>query len=468
MEVTAFDIIAIIIYFSFVAIFAYLTRRTKTFSEFSIAKHTIPATMIFASLSATYVGPGFSVGLTSKGYVSGYLFYFLAFTYIIQTILVGILIAPKLSKFRDCHTLGDVLEKFYGKFSHLLGGIISVGLCIGFSAIMAKIGGGLLQTATGLPLMLCIAIVTTVTALYTFSGGIRASIATDGLQFGLFSIIIPVMLLFAFFKSDIPASQIATKAIELTREGFGGMTAIQIVAILLSFLLGETLIPPYANRALAAKSSGASKFGFITAGCFGAIWLGIVFSLGVYGHQLVPDGTNPDDVFITMGIKLLPSGALGLLLAALIAIVMSSQDSVMNAGSVAIVRDILGIHKQLPDRKALLVGRIGTIVIAAVATIVARYSPSIIEGLLICYSIWAPSVLFALLVGLFCKKTVHAAGWLSILAGGLTSIIWQAILKEPAGVPAILVGLVAAAIAYFVGNLIGNKESVLSHEGESQ
>ena len=466
MDVSALDIIAIIVYFGFVGFFAFLTRRTKTFSEFSIAKHTIPATMIFASLSATYVGPGFSVGLTSKGYVSGYLFYFLAFTYIIQTILVGVFIAPKLSQFRHCHTLGDVLERFYGKFAHLLGGVISVGLCIGFSAIMAKIGGGLLQTATGMPLMLCIALVTMVTALYTFSGGIRASIATDGLQFGLFSIIIPILLLIAFFKNTTPVSEIAANAVELTRNGLGGMSTIQIIAIMLSFLLGETLIPPYANRALAAKSSGASKIGFIVAGCFGAIWLGIVFSLGVYAHQFVAEGTNPDNVFISMGVKLLPAGAFGLLLAALIAIVMSSQDSVMNAGAVAIVRDILGIHKELPDKKALLAGRIGTIFVAAVATVVARYSPSIIEGLLICYSIWAPSVLLALLIGLFRKKTVHMAGWLSMLAGGMTSIVWQAVLKEPAGIPAILAGLIAAAIGYLVGNFIGKKESVLSHEGE--
>ena len=200
MAITAIDIVAIIAYFAFVGIFSFLTRRTRTFAEFSVAKHTIPAGMIFASLSATFVGPGFSVGFTGKGYSTGYLFYFLAFTFIIQTILVGIFVAPKLSLFRNCHTLGDVLDRCYGKSAHLLGGIISVGLCIGLAAIIAKIGGGFLQATTGLPLMLCIVVFTSVTTLYTFTGGIRASIATDGLQFGLFSIIIPMMLLTAFLK----------------------------------------------------------------------------------------------------------------------------------------------------------------------------------------------------------------------------------------------------------------------------
>ena len=97
---------------------------------------------------------------------------------------------------------------------------------------------------------------------------------------------------------------------------------------------------------------------------------------------IVVDGTAPDNVFMAMGLTLLPHGAFGLLLAALIAIVMSSQDSVMNAGSVAIVRDIVGCNKEPNEKNALLMGRFGTVFIAIVATIVARYSPSIIDGLM--------------------------------------------------------------------------------------
>ena len=251
----------------------------------------------------------------------------------------------------------------------------------------------------------------------------------------------------------------ASQAIELTKEGFEGTSAMQIIALLLSFLLGETLIPPYANRALAAQSSRAARYGFILAGCFGVVWFGIVFTLGIYGRQFVAEGTLPDDVLISMGAALWPAGAFGLLLAALIAIVMSSQDSVLNAGSVAIARDIVGVRKEMNDKNALLIGRIGTVFIAVIATIVARYSPSVIEGLLICYSIWAPSVLLPLLIGLFRRKTVHAAGWASMLAGGITSIVWQAVLKEPAGVPAILLGLVASVIGYVIGHVMGTNES---------
>ena len=156
MKITTLDALGIVSYFVIVGIFAFLTRRTRSFSDFSVGNRKVPAAMIFASMAATYIGPGFSVGFTAKGFTSGYLFLVLSLTYGIQTILMGLFFAPKLSEHRDCHTIGDVMGKKYGTFSHFLAGIVSVGLCIGFTAVMGKIGGVLLQSVTGWSLPVCI------------------------------------------------------------------------------------------------------------------------------------------------------------------------------------------------------------------------------------------------------------------------------------------------------------------------
>ena len=152
MNLHPLDITAIVGYFVLMAILGYLTRRTKTFSEFAVGRRSIPMTMIFASLAATIVGPGFSVGVTSKSWNMGFLFYFLVVAFAGQTLLTGIFFGPKLTQERDCNTLGDVMRKRYGRFTHLLTGILSVGLCIGFTAVMGKIGGSILQGITGWPL----------------------------------------------------------------------------------------------------------------------------------------------------------------------------------------------------------------------------------------------------------------------------------------------------------------------------
>jgi SSS family solute:Na+ symporter len=165
-----------------------------------------------------------------------------------------------------------------------------------------------------------------------------------------------------------------------------------------------------------------------------------------------------------MGKHLLTPLFYGVLLAGVVAIIMSSQESLMNSASVALVRDIIGLRGKLSDHTELILGRLATIAIAVLAVVVAQYSPSIIEGLLICYSIWAPGLLFPFLLGLYLKRTKPMAGWLSMLAGAITSIVWQTVLKEPGAVPSILVGLAASGIGYVIGHFAGPESSV--REGE--
>jgi SSS family solute:Na+ symporter len=304
-------------------------------------------------------------------------------------------------------------------------------------------------------------------AVYTFTGGVRAVIAADGVQFLWFSLMIPILLLLAFFKSPASASEVADKAMELTKSGFSGLTTIQIVGIMVSFLLGETLTPPYANRALAAQSETASRQGFVWAGLYCPIWLGICATIGIFGYQFLAPGTAADDVFLGMGKTLLPGVLYGALLAAVLAIVMSSQESLMNSASVALVRDVINLNGKLSDKKQLFFGRAGTMVIAVIAIVVSMYAPSIIDGLLICYSVWAPGLLVPLIFGLYLKRTRPMAGWLSMILGASASIVWQTVLKEPAGIPAILVGLTASLAAYAVGHLLDKKELPLI-TGENQ
>ncbi|GFO81893.1 MAG: sodium:solute symport protein [Methyloceanibacter sp.] len=463
MSLGRWDIVGVFAYFMATGVFAYLVRRTRSFAEFSVGSRKVPAAMVFASMAATYIGPGFSVGFASKGYSSGYLFYLLALTYPLQTALVAFLFAPRLSLFRDCHTIGDVIARRYGRFSQFLAGVISVGLCIGFTAVMGKIGGDLLHAVTGWPLTVSVAVVTMSTALFTFTGGVRAVIATDAVHFTWFSIVVPFVLLLAFIKHPQGADAIGARAGELTHAGFVGMSWIQMLAIAVSFLLGETLIPPYANRALAAQSEQASRTGFFLAGLYCVVWLAIVATIGVVAHGLLPPDTAADGVFLAVGRAMLPYGTYGLLLAAVIAIVMSSQESVLNSATVALTRDIVGtvFGPALADRQALIASRVGTIVIAAIAACAALYAPSIIDGLLICYSIWAPGLLLPFLLGLYLKRTTPMAGWLSMITGSASSILWQTVLREPGGVPAIFVGLAAGAVAYAVGHLIGARRDVI-------
>ena len=185
-------VVAYVLVLTFVAVRA---RAARNFTEFSLARRALPLALVFGSLAATYVGPGFSIGFVGRGFKSGFLFLAVGLAYSIQNILVGLLVAPRLRGLKDCHTLGDAIGQKYDRKCQILAGIISVSICTFFAAVMAHAGKVVLKDILGLPGWSSVIIVVGVTALYTTLGGLRASVITDAFQFTTFAILLPVTLL---------------------------------------------------------------------------------------------------------------------------------------------------------------------------------------------------------------------------------------------------------------------------------
>lgn len=453
--VTRLDLLTVAAYFVVIGIYGYYTRRSRTFGDYAVGRHSVPAMMVFASLAAAIIGPGFSVGSTGKAYDQGFLFYLLCLPYALQTIVVGIFVAPRLTAHRDCTTLGDIMRKSYGPLAQVLTGLISIGMLVGFTAVIGRIGAGMLSEVTGWSLGVCLVAVTGTTALLTFTGGVRATVATEAVQFALFAVVVPIMLWIALARSPLDLAALSRQAGVLTSQAISSSSAVQMFGVGVSFMLGEALLPTYVNRALAATSPAGSRAGFVMSGSYVVVWLAIVAALGIVANGLLPPGLPPDSVFVSLAQHVLPAGMYGLILAALIAIVMSSQEATLNSASVSLVRDLVPRLARLDDRQSLRLAQAFTLILAALAIVIASYSPSIIEGLLILYSIWAPTILLPLVAALFIAQPRPLAGCLAIVCGGSVSIVWQTVLHEPAGVPAILAGLAAAGLAFLAGHVAG-------------
>jgi len=449
---------------------AVRARAAREFEEFSLAKRALPLALVFGSLAATYVGPAFSIGFVGRGFKSGLLFLGIGLAYAIQNILVGLFVAPRLRHLKECHTLGDAIGQKYDQKCQILAGVISVGLCAGFAAVMAKAGGGVLHDVFGLPLWSSVFIVVAVTALYTTFGGLRASVVTDAFQFSSFAILLPMILLFVLaFHLKGGVETFAAEASTATKNGLDVTSPIEIIGLLAAFLLGETLIPPYANRALASRTTNVSKNGFILAGLFSVCWFMVMIALGITARSIIPMDTGEDFVLLNLVESIMPTFGYALLLVVLVSVVMSSLDSLLNAGAVAFTQDIIKPFVKLPDASALNVGRAATIVIALVAAAGAVAVPSIIGGLLICYTIWAPAILPTLIIGLWIKRPRPLAGTLSMGVGTAVAILLWIILRlifkyvYPSDVeipPLIILPAIGAALlAYALGHWIRRDKS---------
>jgi len=134
---------AVIVYVMVLAFIALRARIAREYEEFSVAKRMLPLALVFGGITATYVGPGFSIGFVDNGFRTGFLFSIVGLAYAIQNISVGLLVAPKLRALQGCYTLGDAIGQKYDRRCQILAGIISVGLCTLFSAVMINAGGKL-------------------------------------------------------------------------------------------------------------------------------------------------------------------------------------------------------------------------------------------------------------------------------------------------------------------------------------
>jgi SSS family solute:Na+ symporter len=459
-------LLVIAVYGAILTWVALRARAALRFDDFSLARRSLALPLVFGSLAATYVGPAFSIGFVGRGFRTGYLFLGIGLAVTVQNLLVGLFIAPRLRALEGCHTLGDVIGQKYNRPCQILAGLISVGLCTGFAGVVIKAGGQLISDTMGLPLWSAVIVVGGVTTLYTTFGGLRASVVTDAFQFMAFSVLIPIILIVLIMSLSQDGQAFFSQASDPTRYGGGSMSFIDLIGWVTAFLLGETLIPPYANRALASRSTQVSRNAFVLAGGFSAAWFTVMITLGILAATspvlvdhiaTLPADAQEDAVLMAFVRLKLPPLFHSLLLVVLMSIVMSSLDSLLNAGAVAFTRDMIQSYRKLDDKQALAVGRSATVLIATGAAVGALKVPGILAGLRICYSIWAPAILPVLFLGLWLKRPRPLAGILSMGIGTLMAILFEFVLPwfwpHLSVVPGILPALGAALLAYGVGSV---------------
>ena len=79
------SILVVVGYAALLTFVAVRARAAREFAEFSLAKRALPLALVFGSLAATYVGPGFSIGFVGKGFKSGLLFLCVGLAYLCET-----------------------------------------------------------------------------------------------------------------------------------------------------------------------------------------------------------------------------------------------------------------------------------------------------------------------------------------------------------------------------------------------
>ena len=427
------DIGIIIGYFLVVLFIGFsYTRKNSDGKEFFLAGRSLGWGAIGFSLFASNISSSTLIGLSGQAYRSGISVSNYEWMATLLLVFMTIFIIPFYIR-SGITTIPEFLEKRYNRFARRYVSLVMVISSIIVDTAAGLFAGGLILQIffPSLVLWQTYLIITLLAGTYTALGGLRAVVFTDILQAIIILMGGSIMLFAVLGQFDYSWS----KAVSSVPESH--MSFIQPIdddsLPWLGTLIGVPILGFYywcttqiiCQRILGAKDLKNARWGALLGGL---LKLPVVFLMvvpGLFAVYLLPGLENSDMVFAEMVIGLLPPGVIGIVLAGLIAAIMSSMDSALNASSALIVMDF--IQPSRPKLKPDEIGRIGRTTTLALMVFSAIWAPvignfdGIFDYLQIVLSFIVPPIVTVFLLGVLWSRGTSEGAKAALIFGHLIS-----------------------------------------------
>lgn len=392
-------------------------RRMKGLDDFFLAFRRLSGPLVALSLTASWFGATSILVSTDEAFRTGSAALWLVGIPAVATLLIlGGLVRP-LRRMSPL-TLPELAEIRYGGTVRRLASILIVWYMALLAASQMVALGTFLKTFLGRSYLECLALATAVVLLYSVAGGLRSVVATDIIQCLLLAASLTALIVFLSKENAVgPAALTASPA---ASAGWGGLFAGfgENGLIFLSFVLAWTISPIALQRIQAAKDERAARFGLGAAAAMLSLLFGMVMAIGILSRPLFPGRTIPGPLLSVLISDKLGTWLGGLLFAAVLAAVMSTLDTALNAGALALTRDVFGRIKPIKPDRVIGVSRLSTILMAAAALAVAWRFPSILKTIGLASEIMAEGFFVPGLAMFFVPQKRPLAGLLSLGLGG--------------------------------------------------
>ncbi len=461
------DYLIVIVYLvSVMGLGLYASRGIKNLNQYAVAGRDYTAPVVFATLSAAFIGGGFTLGNAEKVFMWGIVNIFALWGFSFKEILVAKYIAPRMQAHRDAISIGDIMVKAYGKPGRLVSGICGVLLCIGIIGAQVGAMGYVFETFLNISRIWGIILGCGTLIVYVTLGGIRAVVITEILQFVILALGLPLALVFAVIHAGGVESVLARIPVDhLTIPG-AHLSWVAFISLFLTFMLGETLVPPYLQRLLIGKDIHHIARGTLWSGLFSIPFFAITGCLGLVALAMQPD-LDPNLAVPYLVKTALPVGIVGIVIASIICVVMSSAESFLNAASVAFTNDIVKplMKKPLEASQELRIAKIFTLFCGIGAVIMAVKVASVIDILIYAYHFWAPMMVVPLVAAIFGFRTSTKVYLTSVICGFVSMWVWQYGLNNPYGLEGLVVGVIMNIVSLYVAQKCwGNEVSPVLEE----
>jgi SSS family solute:Na+ symporter len=309
----------------------------------------------------------------------------------------------------------------------------------------------------------------------------RAVVSTDVLQFVILVIGIGVasaILMSQHVGFESMRAAASTGQFQITSH----LSATKLFSLLVAFLLGETFAPTYTVRCFIAEDKQHAQWGVAGAGIFLLLFLPIAtFILGTAaqinpevqaaienekqqllhaaadtGKPLTEEAAEHQAyqvAFPTLVRVTFHPVFAGVMIAAIIAAVMSSADSCLSSLATVVMEDTYRRHVNpaATDHQRLRVAQATTLILGVAATVCAWQFSNVADILVFVYDFWAPTMVLPFIVAVFWYHESRVPAVVaSMVVGTVAAIVWRFGLGSPGDVGPALFGFGAALLAFFV------------------
>lgn len=424
--------------FGSLAIGLYMAQRAKAgqnSSNFFLGGRKIKWPVIGASLFATNIGAEHLVGLSGDSYRYGLSAGSVELTTAITLGFACAILFPYYIK-NKIFTIPEFLEIRYNrsarKFFSGLMLIISVMTKLAFTLFA---GALVLNSLLGWSVMETVFYIGVAVAIFTMIGGFTAVAYTDTIQAVIMIAGTTIMLVIGLDKvggwsglmNTVPEAMTIAKPYDDATYPFWGILATAFYAGIFYWGIDQVNV----QRTLAAPNLKQARWGAMFA-VFLKLFPLFIFALpGVIAFALYPglEGDETRQTFILLLNNLLPTGLRGLVLASLVAALITSLIAVLNSVSTLVVRDfVLEYKPDISDKKQVFIGRV-VIMAAALLGIAAAYmvyknEEGLYKYLQTISAYLVVPVFPAIFFGIVSKKVTLTAAKVSVVLGILISTLF--------------------------------------------
>jgi SSS family solute:Na+ symporter len=440
------DWVVIAAYFAvvFVVAFSVSTREKSrsTAAGYFLGSRNAGWFIVGASLFASNIGSEHLVGLAGSGAARGVAVGQFEILASLILLLLAWFFVPFYLK-SGVFTMPEFLERRYSPAARWYLAVISiVGYVLTKISVTIFAGAVVFEALMGLDFWTGALIVVIATGLYTVLGGMRAVLYTDMLQA---LVMIGGSLVVLFIGLDAVGGWQAMA-------GEAGSGALSIWKPLsdpdfpwTGIVLGAPILGIWywctdqfiVQRVLSAQSVDDARRGAIFGGFLKVLPLFIFVIPGVIAGVLAARGNlvlrTPDEALPALIGTLLPAGLRGLVVAGLLAALMSSLSSVFNSCATLITWDVYRkLRPQAPERRLVVVGQLATLAMVGFGLLWIPMM-KLISGQLYHYlqSVQAyisPPIAAVFLLGLFWRR-VNSAGAVAALGTGFVMGLARLVLE---------------------------------------